>query len=157
MDFKSEDQLYAWAGGLFDGEGTISIDKNKIRVAVVMTDFDILETFKLNFGGSLIEQTKRVDYYKDQWRWSLTNNQESCLFLTKILPFLHSRRTLRAQEAIALYKELITQQELKIIKRTETQDIIRELRKNGLTHKNIAIKLNVDRSYVTHVLNGDYD
>lgn len=145
-----------WAAALFEGEGTITIS-NGIRVAVVMTDLDVLETFQLNFGGTLLSQKKRKLHYKDQWRWMLTNSKESCAFLELILPYLHSRRSARANEALLWYKNSLIRKEEKVQKTKETRDIIRELGKGNFTHKDIAIKMNVDRSYVTHVLNGDYN
>lgn len=153
----NNEQIIPWAAGLFEGEGTISISKHGIRVAVLMTDLDVLETFHKNFGGSLLEQKSRADHYKKQWRWNLTNNKETYEFLSRILEFLHSRRSERAKEAILWYEEFVIKKEEKAQKIKETRDIIKELGKTNLTHKDISIKAHVDRSYVTHVLNGDYD
>jgi hypothetical protein len=154
--FQNRNDCIIWAAALIEGEGTITIDSHGIRVAVVMTDLDVLETIHKNFGGTLLPQKKRVEHYKDQWRWMLTNGKETSEFLELILPYLHKRRTERAKEAILYFKNCEIKKEKKAAKTKETRDIIRELGKSDLTHKNIAIKLNVDRSYVTHVLNGDY-
>lgn len=154
--FQNRNECIIWAAALIEGEGTITVSSHGIRVAVVMTDLDVLETIQKIFGGTILLQKKRVEHYKDQWRWMLTNGKESYNFLELILPYLHRRRTEKAKEALSLYKKCELKKELKAKKIKETRDLIRELGKGNLTHKEIALKLNVDRSYVTHVLNGDY-
>lgn len=148
--------MLAWAAGLFDGEGTIYSANGRIRVSVHMTDLDILESFKTNFGGNIHEQAKQKEHHKISWRWSLQASEKATNFLKQILPFLHSRRTKRAQEAIDYYNLLKNGRQLKQDKIKETRNKIREMGKTNMTHKDISILFHVERSYVTHVLNGDY-
>lgn len=150
-------QIIPWAAGLFEGEGTISISKRGIRVAVTMTDLDVLETFQNNFGGSLLKQKLRAAHYKPQWRWTLTNNKDTCEFLEKIIIFLHSRRRAKANEAILLYKKLVCEKKEKSDHVIEIRQKIKELGKSKLTHRDIAIMLDISRTTVTHTLNGKYD
>jgi hypothetical protein len=153
----NNEQIIPWAAGLFEGEGTISISKRGIRVAVTMTDLDVLETFQNNFGGSLLKQKLRAEHYKQQWRWTLTNNKETFDFIEKILPYLHSRRAARANEAILWFKDFVQRKKEKSDRVIEMRQKIKELGKSKLTHLDIAIMLDIDRTTVTHILNGKYD
>jgi hypothetical protein len=155
--FKTEDCLFAWAGGLFDGEGTISLSKNKIRVSIHMTDLDILDTFKNNFGGSILSCKKQQSHHKESWKWLLTSNKSSYLFLKKIEPFLHSRRSERLKEAESIYIEFEKVQHEKYQYVKNLREKVNFLHKSGLSHNNIASQLKVSRSYVTHILLGKYD
>lgn len=153
MNFNSRDCLLAWAAGLFEGEGCIR-SKHSLSVIIEMTDLDVLESFQKNFGGSLIKQRLRKSY-KQTWKWSL-HGEKALSFIKDILPFLHSRRLLKAQSAIIWYERLLEKQRIKDIKVTNFRLEVFKLRKTGLTHKEISIKLNVDRSYITHILNNKY-
>ena len=156
MLFSSKEILYAWAGGLFDGEGTIYCKDNKIRISVHMTDLDILETFKSNFGGVINDCKKQKDHHKQSWRWTLCATN-AVSFLKNILPFLHSRRSLKASSTIELANKLAQDKEIRSKEILSLRQKIKDMRHLNMTHKQISIKLNVDRSYVTHTLNGDYD
>lgn len=156
VQFNSKESLLAWAAGLFDGEGTIYSDKGRVRVSVHMTDFDILETFHTNFGGAICECKKQKEHHKRSWRWAIQASDNAVLFLKDILPFLHERRGLRAQKAIDYYNQIVQKRQEKQEKVKEVRRKIIELSKTDMTHKDISILFNVDRSYVTHVINGDY-
>lgn len=156
MDFINQDCLVAWAAGLFDGEGTILINEHGIRVCLHMTDLDILETMKSNFGGSLIPCKKAKDHYKDSWKWYLSNNKDTCDFLKIILPFLHSRRKDKAAQAISAYKILNDKNISESNRVNLLRDKIKILAQNGLKHREIALIVKTSRSYVTHILNGRY-
>lgn len=66
--------VIVWAAGLFEGEGHISVRANGVRAMIVMTDLDVLETFKTNFGGTLLKQKirKGKEHWKSIWKWPLT-------------------------------------------------------------------------------------
>lgn len=152
--FSNRESLLAWAAGLFDGEGTISSSKARIRASIHMTDLDILETFQTNFGGVIHPQKKQKEHHKKSWRWILQSSDKAVPFLQDILPFLHARRWKRAQEAIDCYSSAIKEKQLKQKKMREVRNKIRELGKTDMTHKDISILFHVDRSYVSRVLNG---
>ena len=91
---------YAWAAGIFDGEGCINISKQKpcngmknpsyvLRIQIAMchkkTVYKLLEIFP---EGKVyaIERRKHHPNYKDQWRFAIQSH--NCKnFLTKILPY----------------------------------------------------------------------
>jgi hypothetical protein len=154
--FNNEESLLAWAAGLFDGEGTIYSANGRVRASVHMTDLDVLETFHSNFGGAIHKCKKQKEHHKESWRWSLQASSEAVNFLKKILPFLHNRRTKRAKEAIEYYNIVEQQQKDKQGKVLELRSKIAKMSKSGMTHKDISILFNVDRSYVTRILNGKY-
>jgi hypothetical protein len=156
VEFSNRESLLAWAAGLFDGEGTIYISKARIRASVHMTDLDILETFRSNFGGFIHPQKKQKEHHKKSWRWSLQASDKAMSFLTDILPFLHARRSKRVAEAISCYSLAMQERKSKQNKVKEVREKIRELGKTDMTHKDISILFHVDRSYVSHVLNGSY-
>lgn len=156
IKFNNRENLLAWAAGLFDGEGTIYSFNRRIRASIHMTDLDILETFQSNFGGTIRLQKKQKEHHKKSWRWSLQASEEAVVFLKDILPFLHARRTKKAQEALAYYKLIFEEKELKQKEIKEKRNKIREMAQTGMTHKDISILFHVDRSYVTHVVNGTY-
>ena len=126
MNFTSKECLLAWAAGLFEGEGYIR-SSHGLSVAIEMTDKDVLQTFKDNFGGSLITQKVRENY-KPTWKWAL-HGKEGYSFLKEILPFLHQRRTEKANEAIKWYETVMERQRVKSQKVLELRFKAKELRK----------------------------
>lgn len=153
----NKNDIIPWAAGLFEGEGTIAIKKYGIRIAIAMTDLDVLQSFKDNFGGSLIEEKKRQSHHKQCWKWYLTTNESTYNFLKKIMPYLHERRANKAKEAISKYEFDLKKSLLKRAQVKELRHLAESLNDGILTHKEIAIKLNVSRSYISHILNGDYE
>lgn len=99
-----------WAIGLFEGEGCISITKNNGRtfpdVTLCSTDKDTIDNFHsiINFGN-LTGPYKRRKGTKPIWRWRLTQNKQIENLLERWLPFLSSRRRMRAIEVLTLNKE----------------------------------------------------
>lgn len=155
VSFNTKESLAAWAAGLFDGEGTIITSNRRFRVSVHMTDLDVLETFQRNFGGSIINCKKQKKHHKKSWRWYLDSIQ-AISFLETVLPFLHERRLNKAKETIAGFKIIAAEREEKQRSIQEKRIKIKELAKTGMTRKDISILFNVDRSYVTNVVNGKY-
>lgn len=151
-------KIVSWAAGLFEGEGTISVKSNRIRTCVEMTDYDVIKTLYDNFGGHIYEMKKRKVNWKKSWKWVLTNSQESCDFLSNILPFLHSRRSSKTHEALLCQKNWLEKQNNKKEQINKIRKEIEEAHVNNksLTHKEISVMFNIDRSYVTHILNGKY-
>lgn len=84
-----------------------------MRTVIQMTDLDVITSLQDNFGGSIYECKKQKDHHKLSWKWSFTNTKDSCNFLEIIMPFLHSRRFKRAQDAIHIYNESQIKQKIK--------------------------------------------
>lgn len=146
----------AWFTGLFEGEGCFVFNKDKPkRMAISLTDYDVLERIQLNFGGTVSPLKKRKEHWKDAWIWSIGG--EDALKLAKdIHPFLLSRRSKRCEEFI---NNFVTREESKDIKKQkaiQNKKLAIELKNAGMTHKQISETLGVDRTYVTHLLGKRY-
>lgn len=99
----------AYAAGLFDGEGSVSIayslggrDKTKryhsLHVSLTSTTPEMLEWLKANFGGPIITQRKAQAGWKLASRWQISG-KHAAEFLALIEPYLVLKRP---QVAVAL-------------------------------------------------------
>ena len=88
----------AYAAGFFDGEGTVSVPKRKVKekyyyrlnVSVSNTYRKTLEEFQVAFGGQIYNDTNYVN--KPLFSWQI-NGQEAAKFLQQIEPFLAEKRS----------------------------------------------------------------
>jgi len=108
-DNLTGDALLAYAAGIIDGEGSISIyhiprDNGRkrcaLRVIVGNTDPWLIRFLQVNFGGSVHcrHLHLRNPNHNDCWIWTATTTQAG-QFLYKILPYLCLKRS---QAEIAL-------------------------------------------------------
>jgi hypothetical protein len=95
----------AWAAGLFEGEGTIGSERNPqyIRLALGMTDRDVVERFSAIFGG--VAQTwypprVQASGRKRMWYWR-ARGEAAADALRLMLPFFGERRSARARQALS--------------------------------------------------------
>lgn len=103
----AEERMRAWASGLFEGEGCISIYTKKTgslrsqpKASLSMTDRTVVEQFAtvIEFGNISSSQLRSG---KTQYRWQ-TASWESVERLFSIIgPWLHERRTSRFREVLA--------------------------------------------------------
>jgi hypothetical protein len=93
----------AWAGGLFDGEGSIGINKTrytpKLRLQMAMTDADAVERFQRAVGGSMSGPYIQTEGRKPIWHWTLTG-KKAWPVLHALMPYLCERRRSRALEVV---------------------------------------------------------
>jgi hypothetical protein len=103
----------AYAAGLFDGEGTISVDKKlSLSIAVSGNYRPMHEWMQEHFGGSITSGGQNhfagdvmndgrvvVTDSKKEWKWRL-NGQEALDFLTLIEPYLIEKKS-QAQLVLA--------------------------------------------------------
>lgn len=98
----------AWAAGLFEGEGTIYLqrvnyrDKAYVypRVALSMTDEDVVRAFCDAVGrGRVHGPYRQKGARKNIWQWSAFNN-DACLVLDDLLPWLGNRRRAKAMQVV---------------------------------------------------------
>lgn len=144
------DVVTAWAAGLFEGEGSIAINNHRIIVKIQMTDKDIIDRMQEKFGGYVYDCPKQEEHHKDSWRWIISDSTEAIDFLDMIYPLLGQRRRARVDEA----REAFVGHRKERLKRRIAE--VKELRESGLTHQAIADKLNLNRTYVSHILRGRY-
>jgi len=104
----------AWLAGFFDGEGCVSLHKDKRHkrfsyvpaVALANKNFQVLREIQSAWGGYL-RTVKRSQTPPHQWTWTL-HLPISCLrrFLLEILPFLK----IKSEEARVLVDFLETRE-----------------------------------------------
>jgi len=97
----------AWAAGLFEGEGCISIASytrgpryyQYPRLKVHMTDKDTVKKFKEAVQcGNVSFRKKATPNRKDTWLWELCNTKEIEKIIGLFWPYLGERRRAKAIE-----------------------------------------------------------
>ena len=88
----------AWLAGFFDGEGSVSIVKNRkrntafINARIGNTCLPALERVKLISGcGAIAEQRHKNPKWRRVWYWTAAC-QQAAHFLTLVLPYLAIKR-----------------------------------------------------------------
>lgn len=106
----------AYAAGLIDGEGCITIDKSKgtystpraglkMRVRVYNCNEAMISWLAGNFGGAVSKaKYKSKPYHLDQWYWQLLG-KKAAEFLQKIYPYLIAKA--KEAECALLYAETL--------------------------------------------------
>ena len=85
---------FAWAIGIFEGEGTIRKPGRRLGIRVTMTDYDIIERLQKVLGGHIngpYTNGTKPDH-KDVWYWAIDNRRDVRACLSKMLPYLGHRR-----------------------------------------------------------------
>lgn len=93
----------AWAAGLFEGEGSISLKKQTMQLALGMSDFDVVDRFQKVIGIGKVYgpyQDKRKSSYKPMWTWACSGHKNCQAVLAALWGFLGERR--RAKAALSL-------------------------------------------------------
>jgi hypothetical protein len=91
----------AWAAGIFEGEGCISIHKanSSVSLHVKMTDQDIVERFAKAVGVGHLERVSIRANTKPLYGWCASSKAEVLAVLDRLQPYFGKRRTERADEA----------------------------------------------------------
>lgn len=99
----------AWAAGLFEGEGWISIQRKTPLIGIQMADKEILERFqsivgcgKIYYRKPRIYSYERIKTRKEQWAWRLQGREKVGHLLDVLSPWLGSRRKGRAKEVMTI-------------------------------------------------------
>jgi hypothetical protein len=98
--------LRAWAAGLFEGEGSFSMDRGRkgytgLHATLASTDEDVVRTFhRIVAVGTVTGPHSRAKaHWKPLWRWETKGvNVERVYHLLE--PWLHSRRRARFAELL---------------------------------------------------------
>jgi hypothetical protein len=103
----------AYAAGLIDGEGSISLlkaNKNETFrhpvIEISNTTYELLQFMKTTFGGSISSHKIYKKHHKPSWSWKLHYDAAiSCL--EQITPFLlEPKKKRRAELILAEYKKV---------------------------------------------------
>lgn len=100
----------AWLAGLLEGEGTFLMYRNHVggrvyrypKVAVNMTDEDIIERVAALFGTKVYVMPQYVEGRKQQWRAHATGSNAAA-WMRRLYPLLGQRRRARIDEVLAEY------------------------------------------------------
>jgi|WetSurMetagenome_2_1015567.scaffolds.fasta_scaffold18767_3 hypothetical protein len=90
----------AYTAGLFDGEGSISLVRQRIarfhspQVSVANTDREVLEWLQKRWGGSIVTKQPRKVAHSVSYDWRLTDRR-ALSFLQLIRPYLVIERKIR--------------------------------------------------------------
>jgi hypothetical protein len=93
----------AWAAGLFEGEGNLTLrGKSSAEAVIGMTDRDVIEHFLTVVGfGNLTCERRSNPRHNNVYRWSASNATDVRILIEMFLPFLGERRRQRALEVLA--------------------------------------------------------
>jgi LAGLIDADG DNA endonuclease family protein len=102
-----------WVAGLLEGEGCFFPIKYQTqdygpytyaRIAVLMTDLDVLERLQQLTGvGRISGPTIRKNpNHKPLWHWVVSKNKESITLMKELYPLMGERRRARIDEVLAL-------------------------------------------------------
>jgi hypothetical protein len=104
----TEAEDFAWACGLFEGEGNIrnhmdaNSRRNVRRLTVGTTDLDVLERFASVVGcGKIRGGRERTNNGKLMWRWECSHWDDTEPLLRRMLPHLGVRRRAAAEALLA--------------------------------------------------------
>lgn len=95
----------AWAAGLFEGEGCITISYNgkypEIGIQLVMTDIDVVNRFAQIVGGKVLHKQPGKEGWKASYSCVIRKRTEVERILNLFIPYLGERRTEKALEALS--------------------------------------------------------
>jgi hypothetical protein len=104
---RSTEIAFAWAAGLFDGEGCItrsSTGRPRWALALTMTDEDVVRKFhrvvgcgRVNFRHTPADKARGS---RPSWSWRTSAKADVQRVLQALLPYLGERRFARAREAL---------------------------------------------------------
>jgi hypothetical protein len=107
----------AWAAGLFEGEGCISLngtagsDRKRPVMILATTDFDVLRKFHDVIGkvGTIYPHArlKVGANRKPIWQWSLRGHDDVLRLFEQFRPHLGSRRIARGEEVLRISAETL--------------------------------------------------
>ena len=93
---------WAWAAGLFEGEGSISfVGKNSVRLQMSLTDEDVLRKFHSVVScGSIVKMGWYEPTKKQAYLWRSAHKQKVTYILIKFIPYLGTRRGEKALQSL---------------------------------------------------------
>ncbi len=96
----------AWAAGIFEGEGCITLHSGHPYILIDMTDKDVLDRFLEIFPIGTIRGPythKNKEHHKPRWRFDAFGTK-ALPIIEKIYPYLLSRRKQKVDEVLAQCK-----------------------------------------------------
>lgn len=143
----------AWFSGLFEGEGSFVISNGIAkRIAISMTDKDILDRVEAIFGGTVYPLATREEHWKPAWLWQV-GGAASVPLVEAMLPLLGERRKKRATEYLL---EILSRQEKRaavVARRTaRDKEAVRLRDEEKLSLREIGSRMGLDHGHVGHIV-----
>lgn len=133
-----------YIAGFIDGEGSITIRKNRVRITIPQTNFEILDEIRLFFGfGGITTVKKRKEHWKQSWVYYSGSNKNS----DKILKLLDGHLILKQkklEEAKTILKDFFSISRGHANKKEEILRLVDE----GKSYRQIEKILKVSRNTV---------
>jgi hypothetical protein len=95
----------AYAAGLFDGEGSLTLTRNhparwpSPQVSVASNDHEVLDWLRARFGGVITTKKPRQPTHAISFDWKLTDRR-ALAFLRSIRPYLQIHRKQRRADLL---------------------------------------------------------
>ena len=143
---------WEYIAGFFDGEGSLTNNGKGYRVTISQTNKEVLENILEYSGvGNIFKNKKRQVHWKESWVFYVAKQKDVYLFLKKISPFLivKSKQINKFLPIIIKKVKEIDQKKLNRKKRIKKA---KNLRKKGLTYRQIGKKMNVDFGYARRLI-----
>lgn len=84
----------AYLAGLIDGEGTITLSKERAQskmrrvvLSIQMCDESLIKEVQQHYGGTVTSRTPRKAHHSRSWTWAVTN-ENAIKLLKQLLPHL---------------------------------------------------------------------
>ena len=120
-------QAFAWAAGLFEGEGTISFGVSP-QLRLTMTDEEVVRRFAETIGeGGICEIPAQQHNWRHAWCWYKAGRRVEEI-VGKLWPFLGERRRTQIMDVLRRYDVYLADQ---CIKRTRTCEACGEVFLSG--------------------------
>jgi hypothetical protein len=99
----------AWAAGLFEGEGWLSVTKKggRWKMAIEMTDRDVIEAFhEVIEVGNFTGPNKRpssAPHHLPYYSWAVTKKDDIFHAICELYPYMGERRRAKFDEFLTTY------------------------------------------------------
>ncbi len=102
----------AYAAGLFDGEGTVSLMRQSSKqrrcpvVSLSSTTRELVDFMYDTFGGVVTKAPKQQAHWKDAWHWQASHNR-ALEVLAQLMPYMREpEKRRRAALLVERYKSV---------------------------------------------------
>ena len=154
----SREQL-AWASGLFEGEGSFTVQNRGKYVSIVaelaMTDEDRVRQFHSIIGvGNVTKHTNPIkDYYKPVFTWKTGSFEGVQSVIAALWFWLGPRRKARAKEILAIYHNGTHVRRFALALPAEVIRV-KSLLLDGVSKRKIAQMVGRSYGFVNHIKQG---
>ena len=137
-----------YIAGFFDGEGTIQITGNRVRLSLPQTHEGVLIQVKDYFEtGTVSKLKKRQDHWKEAWCYYVTSNEACLEVLTRLYPHLIVKQD-KAIEALKVLVEYVKGKEQWSKKVDQAVLLVKE----GKSYREAQRETGVSRQTICNIL-----